>query len=72
VRKSPQVSEVLPLLYLDVLSTSDFAPALEQFLGIRGRACRHHQRCWWHKISNVLAALPKSAHPGAKKALAEI
>ena len=30
------------------------------------------QRCWWHKISNVLAALPKSAHPGAKKALAEI
>jgi putative transposase len=30
------------------------------------------QRCWWHKIGNVLAALPKSAHPGAKKALAEI
>ena len=30
------------------------------------------QRCWWHKIANVLAALPKSAHPGAKKALAEI
>jgi transposase-like protein len=30
------------------------------------------QRCWFHKISNVLAALPKSAHPGAKKALAEI
>ena len=25
-----------------------------------------------HKIANVLAALPKSAHPGAKKALAEI
>ena len=24
------------------------------------------------KISNVPAALPKSAHPGAKKALAEI
>ena len=30
------------------------------------------QRCWFHKISNVLAALPKSAHPGAKKSLAEI
>jgi putative transposase len=30
------------------------------------------QRCWWHKIGNVLAALPKSAHPAAKKALAEI
>jgi transposase-like protein len=30
------------------------------------------QRCWWHKIGNVLAALPKSAHPCAKKAMAEI
>ena len=30
------------------------------------------QRCWFHKISNVLGALPKSAHPGVKKALAEI
>jgi len=30
------------------------------------------QRCWWHKIGNVLAALPKSVHPTAKKALAEI
>jgi transposase-like protein len=29
-------------------------------------------RCWFHKTANVLAALPKSAHPGAKKALAEI
>ena len=28
--------------------------------------------CWFHKIANVLGALPKSAHPGAKKALAEI
>jgi putative transposase len=30
------------------------------------------QRCWFHKTGNVLSALPKSAHPGAKKALAEI
>ena len=30
------------------------------------------QRCWFHKIANVLAALPKSAHPSAKAALAEI
>jgi transposase-like protein len=30
------------------------------------------QRCGFHKIANVLGALPKSAHPGAKKALAEI
>jgi transposase-like protein len=27
---------------------------------------------WFHKIANVLGALPKSAHPGAKKAVAEI
>src|SRR3954471_6676729 len=32
-RKSPRMAEVLPLLYLHGLSTSDFAPALEQFLG---------------------------------------
>jgi len=30
------------------------------------------QRCWFHKIGNVLSALPKSAHPAAKRALAEI
>jgi transposase-like protein len=30
------------------------------------------RRCWFHKIANTLAALPKSAHPAAKKALAEI
>src|SRR5271165_1257305 len=184
-RKSPQVAEVLPLLYLHGLSSSDFGPALEQFLGsaaglsaatitrltaqwqddaeafnkrslkntdyvyvwvdgihlkvrleqdkvcllvmigVRAdgtkelvaladgfressqswadllRSCRRsgmtapvlavgdgalgfwkalhevfpftrEQRCWFHVSSNVLAALPKSAHPGAKAALAEI
>jgi len=30
------------------------------------------QRCWFHKTGNVLSALPRSAHPGAKKALAGI
>lgn len=30
------------------------------------------QRCWFHKIANVLNALPRSAQPGAKAALAEI
>jgi len=30
------------------------------------------QRCWFHKIANVLNALPKSAQPAAKKVLAEI
>ena len=184
-RKSAQVSEVLPLLYLHGLSTSDFGPALEQFLGsgaglspasitrltaqwqneakafaqrdlsqvdyvylwvdgihvkvrleqeklcllvmlgVRAdgrkelvaltdgyresteswadllRDCRRRgmrapvlavgdgalgfwkalrevfpdtreQRCWFHKQSNVLAALPKSAHPGASAAMKEI
>jgi hypothetical protein len=27
---------------------------------------------WFHKTANVLATLPRSAHPAAKKALAEI
>lgn len=184
-RKSPQMSEVLPLLYLHGLSTSDFGPALEQFLGsgaglsaasitrltagwqdearafgerdlsgtdfvylwvdgihlkvrleqeklcllvmvgVRAdgrkelvaladgyresteswadllRGCRRRgmaapvlavgdgalgfwkalrevfpktreQRCWFHKQANVLAALPKSAHPGALAAMREI
>jgi len=184
-RKSPRVAEVLPLLYLHGLSTSDFGPALTQFLGsgaglsaatitrlttqwqqeaaafgtrslagtdyvyvwvdgihlkvrlaqdkvcllvmigVRAdgrkelialadgfresseswadllRSCRRRgmaapvlavgdgalgfwkavrdvfpdtkeQRCWFHKSANVLAALPKSAHPGAVKAMQEI
>ena len=181
-RKSPQMTEVLPLLYLHGLSSGDFGPALEQFLGsgaglsaasitrltaqwqdearafgqrdlsgtdfvylwVDGihlkvrldqeklcllvmigvrtdgrkelvaisdgyresteswadllRDCRRRgmtapvlavgdgalgfwkavrevfpntreQRCWWHKQANVLAALPKSAHPGALAAM---
>jgi putative transposase len=184
-RKSPQMTEVLPLLYLHGLSSGDFGPALEQFLGtgaglsatsitrltaqwqdeakafgtrdlsgtdyvylwvdgihlkvrleqeklcllvmigVRAdgrkelvgladgfresteswadllRDCRRRgmtapvlavgdgalgfwkavrevfpdtreQRCWWHKQANVLAALPKSVHPGAIAALKEI
>lgn len=184
-RKSPQVAEVLPLLYLHGLSSGDFGPALEQFLGsgaglsaatitrltaqwqdetsafgrrpladvdyvylwvdgihlkvrleqekicllvmigVRAdgtkelvaltdgyresaeswadllRDCKRRgmrtpvltvgdgalgfwaavrevfpeareQRCWFHKIANILNCLPKSAQPGAKVALAEI
>jgi transposase-like protein len=33
MRKSPKVTEVLPILYLRGLSTGDFAPALGEFLG---------------------------------------
>ena len=32
-RKTPKIGEVLPLLYLHGLSSGDFVPALEQFLG---------------------------------------
>ena len=32
-RRSPKVTEVLPLLYLHGLSTKDFVPALEEFFG---------------------------------------
>ncbi|MFJ5213453.1 IS256 family transposase [Streptomyces sp. NPDC088354] len=32
-RRSPKIAEVLPLLYLHGLSSGDFVPALEQFLG---------------------------------------
>ena len=32
-RKTPRITEVLPLLYLHGLSTGDFVPALGQFLG---------------------------------------
>lgn len=31
-----------------------------------------HQRCWVHKTANVLDVLPKSAQPGARKALQDI
>jgi len=36
-----------------------------------GRKTRE-QRCWVHKTANVLAKLPKSQHPKAKRALQEI
>jgi putative transposase len=30
------------------------------------------QRCWFHKMANVLAAMPKSTHPAATRAMQEI
>jgi transposase-like protein len=39
-RRSPKVSDVLPVLYLRGLSTGDFRPALEQLLGEDAAACR--------------------------------
>lgn len=35
MRKSPKVTEVLPILYLRGLSTGDFAPALGEFFGTK-------------------------------------
>jgi transposase-like protein len=32
----------------------------------------HEQRCWVHKVRNVLGALPTSVHAGARRALNEI
>jgi hypothetical protein len=32
-RRSPEISDLLPLLYLRDLSRRDFVPAVEQFLG---------------------------------------
>src|SRR5215208_7225916 len=44
MRRSPKVSELLPLLYLHGLSSGDFVPALEEFFGagpgFRTRASR--------------------------------
>lgn len=42
-RKSPKVSEVLPLLYLRGLSSGDFMPALCAWARLRG--CRRRRSC---------------------------
>ncbi len=54
-----------------VLAVGDGAPGFWKALRDVFATTRE-QRCWGHKIGNVLTALPKSAHPGAEKALAEI
>jgi len=54
-----------------VLAVGDGALGFRGALGEVFPAARE-QRCWFHKIANVLSAMPKTAHPGAKKALAEI
>ena len=38
-RKTPKITEVLPLLYLHGLSSGDFVPALGQFLGSSAGLC---------------------------------
>jgi putative transposase len=49
-RKSPKITEVLPLLYLHGLSSKDFVPALEGFLGsgagLSASAITRLTECW--------------------------
>src|SRR5678815_2299250 len=54
-----------------VVMVGDGALGLWRALGEVFPATRE-QRCWVHKVRNVLNALPKSIHAGARKALNEI
>ena len=54
-----------------VLAVGDGAPGVWKALRAVFPTTRE-QRCWFQVPAKVLAALPKSAHPGAKAALAEI
>ena len=83
MRRSPRLEEALPVLYLRGLSTGDFAQALPVLAvgdGARGfwAALRQvypetrEQRCWVHKLANVLDKLPKRLQPRAKLMLHEI
>jgi putative transposase len=54
-----------------VVMVGDGALGLWRALGEVFPATRE-QRCWVHKVANVLSALPKSVHAGARRALNEI
>jgi transposase-like protein len=54
-----------------VVMVGDGALGLWRALGEVFPATRE-QRCWVHKVANVLGALPKSIHAGARRALNEI
>jgi putative transposase len=54
-----------------VVMVGDGALGLWRALGEVFPATRE-QRCWVHKVANVLGALPKSVHVGARRALNEI
>src|SRR6478735_4174219 len=75
-RKSPKVADLLrdcrrrgmraPVLAVGDGALGFWAALREVFPQTR------QQRCWFHKMANVLAALPKSAHPAATRAMQEI
>ena len=54
-----------------VVMVGDGALGLWRALGEVFPATRE-QRCWVHKVANVLGALPRSVHAGARRALNEI
>jgi putative transposase len=54
-----------------VVMVGDGALGLWRALGEVFPATRE-QRCWVHKVANVLNAMPKSVHAGARRALNEI
>lgn len=84
LRRSQNVESILPVLYLKGLSGNVFTDALSDLLGDGGlglwAAIREmelfkktrEQRCWVHKIANVLNLLPKRLHTQAKSLLHEM
>ena len=82
LRRSGNMNELLPLLYLKGISSNDFVDALTLLVGdgalgfwgalteVYGKT--RHQRCWFHKMGNVLDKLPKSLQAKAKSQLQEI
>ena len=57
-RKTPKITEVLPLLYLHGLSTGDFVPALGQFLGSAAG------RPGGHAVARVKEGISLPSEPG--------
>jgi len=81
IRRSPKVAEVLPILYPRGLKRRGMrAPVLAVGDGALGfwKPLRdvwpetREQRCWVHRLANVLDKLPKRLHAKAKAALHEI
>ncbi|GGP87063.1 hypothetical protein GCM10010231_66440 [Streptomyces sindenensis] len=66
-RKSPKISEVLPLLYLHGLSSGDFVPALEQFSAPRPASVSSTTPSPWTcaspRTTSIACGPPPSAPP---------
>ena len=79
IKRTTSVESVLPWLYLKGVSTGDMSAALaalpgEQALGFRAALAEVYpttrtQRCWVHKIANVLNKLPQGVQNKAKEGL---